>query len=1037
MSSSMSRSATTAGNNHVKEKPPHPVEYRYKAQVIDSYPRIGKEGQARAKSGWEAPNAPPPTTTHSFVLTKEDGTKLHCTSLTFWEKPIGQLGATLKYQSRAWYVRNINESDLEYLTHLKSQIHALKSQLARDDLLDPDERLVVEDRLKLFTDLMKPYVTNACVDTDALWVPRALVLMSPWPVYDLMEDWLKCTYRGIMDANGTTLALEACLVNVVHEVPMPPPGRREVSFYPLFRSLTVESIVFLFECLLNEKRILLVSEFPGLLNTAIQSLLLLMFPFNWFHVLISVLPIDLIGYLEAPVPFLIGMLATHLPLIQPEILSDDLVLVNLDTGAVTSTLRASPVALPPRRRGKFVARLKGSCQLDPGIGAGPPLATTEAFPLGKLQTRTGTSLLATPMAMRDRIGASDPDLLAHMSSSGSASLRSPDSVSSSEISMPPAVQIYPAGQGPGSSRATPSVISVATTTSLASRFSLFRRGSNASAAVSSVGSGSTVLAPAPGAGGAHQNSGFLAPATAHKVVIEGHAFSTDASMLSLAAHHHPTPTGHPPASNPRRWSNAHSLSSTTSRCIECDAHDSPAKPVLRCTHCALAIHLDCARTSLVAWCPRALDEPRIRRAALKLWVSIMRGYRTYLTPGVGVGINVVRWVNEGTDADARAFMKMMVDTQAFGMFVQDRTGGVEGASSAGGAADAEIIFFDEAIKAKRGRLARTVVRSGSDNAFFKDLSFAVTSVYRCPSPHQGDRVQVHRSFPFTTDAAFANTPIRKCDSLITPQEELMLTLYTAKMIRQAKRYAQSAAAAAAASTPATPVAGMAGVGRPNTSSTSSTSNSPTTPMGEWWRRINAVTSATSAMPSPASADIVDQFHHHQHHGGEASNGTNATTGIASSGGLLDMLVPRPGYGVGIETPDQSRQRVDDFLNRAWDTLKDPVFGQPLRSRDDYALRHAKLSEISHGLNTLLLTCQQADLDDIILITSQIDRMVAGLEDEFRDLFVDEGMLNRLLGVGGEAAPKVEWTSPSVDLSDLDVLRMSVVDASAGVRGPGV
>jgi len=44
-----------------------------------------------------------------------------------------------------------------------------------------------------------------------------------------------------------------------------------------------------------------------MLTLAAESLCLLLFPFYWHHILIPVLPSKLVGYLQAPVPYIVGM----------------------------------------------------------------------------------------------------------------------------------------------------------------------------------------------------------------------------------------------------------------------------------------------------------------------------------------------------------------------------------------------------------------------------------------------------------------------------------------------------------------------------------------------------------------------------------------------------------------------------------------------------------------------------------------------------------------------------------------------------------
>jgi len=78
----------------------------------------------------------------------------------------------------------------------------------------------------------------------------------------------------------------------------------------------------LIECVLLERKILLISRFRTLLTDVAQAITSLIFPFKWTQVLIPVsllfdcdslhlsskiLPEQLKSYIEAPVPFIIGL----------------------------------------------------------------------------------------------------------------------------------------------------------------------------------------------------------------------------------------------------------------------------------------------------------------------------------------------------------------------------------------------------------------------------------------------------------------------------------------------------------------------------------------------------------------------------------------------------------------------------------------------------------------------------------------------------------------------------------------------------------
>ncbi|KAI9189442.1 hypothetical protein H9P43_000875 [Blastocladiella emersonii ATCC 22665] len=1044
----------------VNKKTPHPVEYSYLASIVDSYPALSTE---QLQNDYlqhlplfafpdhmrivESPGAPPPTTNHSFVITKEDGTKLHCVALTFWEKPTGQLALALKYHCRAWYVKNINESDLEYLHHVRKQIQEQRSLLAHGGL-DPDEQHIVEDKLRLFTDLMAPFTTNACVDVDALYVPRALCLLSPWPVYDLMEDYLKCVFWGISNNNGSALSLDACLINLIHEVPIPPPGRKEIairahshdlyfarpavneitamkniSFYPLFRALTVEQVVYLVECMLNEKRLLFVSKHLGMLNSTIQALILFMFPFGWFHVVIPVLPVNLLSYIEAPVPYLIGIHAAHLSCLETPL--DDMVVVHLDEGTVTSTLKAAPVPLPPRRRGKLLARLRSSCQL---YAAGPPLQVAESFPLGKLCCRTTVPTAAVPPHQRGQFSA-DPDLVSPISPGGhhhgAGGGGTPGNASPASIQSTPSLfgrngSTFSLGDRSGAPP-SPSVHTFASTTTTAnnnnspssasSRLAMLLRRTSQPQALSpaavaprsassikspsladmtaTTSAASSVMGQPLRTASGSPLTGIPSPgggAASSKKIIEGHVLSE-------------VPATGAPTAGLRRGSSPLSPGHAAGACDQCGSSGSDAadaRPVWRCEGCGMCVHAGECSARVLVWCPAALDEARIRRAWLKCWVSLMRGYRGYLIGGAAHDEAKAkqRWLADGCDADARWFMTAFAETQAFAQFVQDRSASPSDASSSSDA-DAEIIFFDEAIKAKRGKLASFTRPSSDAAAFFRDTAFAVATVHRCVLPVAGDRAIVHTTFPYT-DPAAANhlLPPRPLDPLITPQEELMLSLYTAKMIRQA---AAKRATAATATTAATGAGG-------SSSALVSAAGGRWNP-NEWFKR----TSVSLALKP----------------GGPATPTSSLPSLLVSPQSRSASLVPG--------TAAAAASSIDAHLSAAWETLKDPGFSSPLRSRAEYAARHAALARIADTLHGLVAaTADERDVDDVVRIAAHVDRRLAALEAEFRSVFVDAAVLDDV----------AKRPPPQLSLHDLPSLELGfgegegMLEAVVGGSGGG-
>jgi len=108
-----------------------------------------------------------------------------------------------------------------------------------------------------------------------------------------------------------------------------------VSFYPLCRRVSVEKILFLFESLLFERRIIVMAKTLATLSSCVHAITALVHPFTWQHIFIPILPVSLISYCCAPMPFIVGLLASSQSALD-ELPIEECVIINLDTGNFTS-----------------------------------------------------------------------------------------------------------------------------------------------------------------------------------------------------------------------------------------------------------------------------------------------------------------------------------------------------------------------------------------------------------------------------------------------------------------------------------------------------------------------------------------------------------------------------------------------------------------------------------------------------------------------------------------------------------------------------
>uniref|UniRef100_A0A673BTA4 DENN domain-containing protein 5B-like n=1 Tax=Sphaeramia orbicularis TaxID=375764 RepID=A0A673BTA4_9TELE len=165
---------------------------------------------------------------------------------------------------------------------------------------------------------------------DTLYVSKALCLITPMPFMHACRRFLSQLHRAVTGTTAPPLPLESYVHNILYEVPLPAPGRSlkfhgvyepivcqrpglgelPLADFPLgeaFNLLGVENLVQVFTCTLLEMQILLYSQDYQRLMTVAEGITTLLFPFQWQHVYVPILPASLLHFLDAPVPYLMGL----------------------------------------------------------------------------------------------------------------------------------------------------------------------------------------------------------------------------------------------------------------------------------------------------------------------------------------------------------------------------------------------------------------------------------------------------------------------------------------------------------------------------------------------------------------------------------------------------------------------------------------------------------------------------------------------------------------------------------------------------------
>ena len=130
----------------------------------------------------------------------------------------------------------------------------------------------------------------------------------------------------------------------------------ELNLGMLFRRLSPKNVIAVFRFLLFERRVILVSSSLSLLTPLAEIFTRLLFPLDWQHVFIPLLAQRLSHFLEAPMPYLVGLERT---LLDTVVLPGDSVVVDLDNDEILVLEDSLPPI--PEQEGRILT--EALCQL--------------------------------------------------------------------------------------------------------------------------------------------------------------------------------------------------------------------------------------------------------------------------------------------------------------------------------------------------------------------------------------------------------------------------------------------------------------------------------------------------------------------------------------------------------------------------------------------------------------------------------------------------------------------------------------------------
>ncbi|XP_070199365.1 DENN domain-containing protein 2A-like isoform X2 [Littorina saxatilis] len=151
----------------------------------------------------------------------------------------------------------------------------------------------------------------------------------------------------------------------------------QVNYESLLLYLGTEKLIKVFASMLMERRLILCSNHLSILTQTIHALVALLYPFHWPHVYIPLLPPDMLDVCAAPMPFMVGILQSHLSRVT-ELELEDVIIVDLDKKQVLRSM-GDELTILPKKVQKALKTAINMCKIDSDARSSQWLMVSEAF----------------------------------------------------------------------------------------------------------------------------------------------------------------------------------------------------------------------------------------------------------------------------------------------------------------------------------------------------------------------------------------------------------------------------------------------------------------------------------------------------------------------------------------------------------------------------------------------------------------------------------------------------------------------------------
>lgn len=145
----------------------------------------------------------------------------------------------------------------------------------------------------------------------------------------------------------------------------------------LLSTLGVEKLIWIFSTLLVERSVILCARNLSLLCSTVHALVALLYPFQWQHTYIPVLPSKMLEVVCSPTPYIVGVLYSYLPKIK-NMQMEEVVILDLDRKHFVSNIGDESSILPKKIQ-KALKSALDICRNDFDSDGSKNLMISEAF----------------------------------------------------------------------------------------------------------------------------------------------------------------------------------------------------------------------------------------------------------------------------------------------------------------------------------------------------------------------------------------------------------------------------------------------------------------------------------------------------------------------------------------------------------------------------------------------------------------------------------------------------------------------------------